>query len=93
MQPDFLLHSGYSVPNFFVWICSKLLDYSYIGDLDMLKDTVVFRRELIQDIRKYNYLRWYWTHLELVGQLYSRGYNGQNYRLDFQALKSRYVSR
>ena len=88
VQPDFLLRSGYSVPNFFVWVCAKLLDYSYIGDLGMLEHTVVFRRELIQDIRKYNYLRWYWTQLELVGQLYSRGYNGQNYRLDFQVLKN-----
>lgn len=91
VQPDFLLYSGYCVPNFFVWICSKLLDCSRIGDLGIVEDTVIFRRELVQDIRKYNYLRWFWAHLELAGQLYSRGYNGRNYRLDLETLKSNVI--
>lgn len=88
VQPDFLLRSGYSAPNFFVWVCAKFLDYFYIGDFGTVQHRVVFRRELIQDIRKYNYLRWYWAQLELVGQLYSRGYNGQNYRLDLEIFKN-----
>lgn len=44
----------------------------------------VFQRELIQDIRKYNYIRKYMNDLNMVGQLYLRGWNGFNYRLDLK---------
>lgn len=44
----------------------------------------VYKNELLQDFRKLNFLRRKYNELLMVGQLYDRGYNGHNYRLDLQ---------
>ena len=88
VQPDFLVNSHYYSPNFFVWFCSQFLDLFSSNSAFVIDDRAIMRRELVQDIRKYNYLRNLWSKIELVGQLYSHGYNGRNYRLDFEVFNN-----
>ena len=45
---------------------------------------MLFQREIIQDVRKYNYIRKNLNELRFLGQLHARGWNGFNYRLDLQ---------
>ena len=45
---------------------------------------IKLRNELLQDIRKYNFLYDKYQQLKTVGQLYNRGFYGFNFRLDMQ---------
>ncbi len=53
-----------------------------------LEERNIWQNELLQDFRKYNYLKQKYNELVLVGQFYDRGFNGKNYRLDFQHMNS-----
>lgn len=52
----------------------------------------LYKRELMQDIRKYNYLRSRFNYIEQIGELFKRGYNGYNYRLDWQYIQEKIES-
>jgi hypothetical protein len=88
VQPYFLGNPYLDRPNFFLWLVDGFLNYFsgeakkkvfFTNDLRF-----VFQRELIQDIRKYNYIRSNLQDLRFLGQLHARGWNGFNYRLDLQ---------
>lgn len=88
VQPYFFGNPYLDRPNFFLWVCDSLLNF-FSGETKksfFLKndEQLVFQREIIQDIRKYNYIRKNLIELKFLGQLYARGWNGFNYRLDLQ---------
>lgn len=88
VQPYFFGNPYLDRPNFFLWLADSFLNF-VSGDTKKkfffsMEDRVMFQRELIQDIRKYNYIRKNLLDLKVLGQLYSRGWNGFNYRLDLQ---------
>lgn len=88
VQPYFFGNPFLDRPNFFLWICDSLLNF-FSGENKksfFLKndEQLVFQREFIQDIRKYNYIRKNLTEIRFLGQLHARGWNGFNYRLDLQ---------
>jgi len=90
VQPYHIANPLYDRPNFFLWLFDAFVkkisgDFSksafFSNDLRF-----VFQRELLQDIRKYNYIRKYQNDLQLTGQLFLRGWNGFNYRLDLKII-------
>lgn len=88
VQPYFLSNPYLDRPNFFLWLADSLLNFLFPNENKSFfianHTHFVYQRELIQDLRKYNYLRKNLTDLRFLGQLYSRGWNGFNYRLDLQ---------
>lgn len=89
VQPYFIASPFFDRPNFFLWLANSFLDF--FTDVKTEKSFFlenhayfVYQRELVQDIRKYNYLRKNLLELRFLGQLHSRGWNGFNYRLDLQ---------
>jgi len=89
VQPYFLGNPYLDRPNFFLWLADGLLNY-FSGEAKKVvflanDSRFVFQRELVQDIRKYNYIRRNLQDLRFLGQLHARGWNGFNYRLDLQA--------
>jgi hypothetical protein len=90
VQPYFIGDPYFNKPNFFLWLFDHFLNF-LSGESDkslfFSKDSrFVFQRELVQDIRKYNYVRKNLVQLRFLGQLYNRGWNGFNYRLDLQTV-------
>lgn len=88
VQPYFFGNPYLDRPNFFLWLCDSLLNF-FSGESKksfFLKndEQLLFQREIIQDIRKYNYIRKNLNELRFLGQLHARGWNGFNYRLDLQ---------
>lgn len=90
VQPYFIGDPYFNKPNFFLWLFDNFLSlftgekkkfFFFSGD-----QRFIFQRELIQDIRKYNFLRKNIIQLRVTGQLYNRGWNGFNYRLDLQSI-------
>jgi hypothetical protein len=49
-----------------------------------INDRQLWKRELLQDIRKYNFLKKKYNELLLVGKFYDHIYYGKNFRLDLQ---------
>lgn len=88
VQPYFLGNPYLDRPNFFLWLADSFLNFLFPNNNKSFfianHTHFVYQRELIQDLRKYNYLRKNLTDLRFIGQLYSRGWNGFNYRLDLQ---------
>lgn len=84
VQPDFLVHSISYRPNFFVQFFSSF--FNHLGSQDMLffESRTLYRRELVQDIRKYNFLRRQWFDFQLAAHLHSHGFNNRNFRLDLE---------
>lgn len=96
VQPYFIGDPYFNKPNFFLWLFDYFLNL-LSGESDksvfFSRDSrFVFQRELVQDIRKYNYIRKNLIQLEFVGQLYNRGWNGFNYRLDLQTVVDPIIS-
>ena len=90
VQPYFIGDPYLNRPNFFLWFFDNLLNKfsgesskSFFFSRDM---RFIYQRELIQDFRKYNFVRKNLLQLNTIGQLYNRGWNGFNYRLDLQIL-------
>lgn len=88
VQPYFFGNPYLDRPNFFLWLSDSFLNF-FSGESQKkmffsMENRVVFQRELIQDIRKYNYIRKNLLNLKIIGQLHMRGWNGFNYRLDLQ---------
>lgn len=90
VQPYFFGNPYLDRPNFFLWLSDSVLNFlsgeSQKKVFFSLENRVVFQRELIQDIRKYNYVRKNLLDLKILGQLHMRGWNSFNYRLDLQTL-------
>lgn len=88
VQPYFFGNPYLDRPNFFLWLADSFLNFFSGEDQKnfffSMEQRVVFQRELIQDIRKYNYIRKNLLDLKVLGQLHLRGWNGFNYRLDLQ---------
>lgn len=84
VQPDFIINSQFYRPNFFIWLFSNLVESSFFSDAYFIDKKNIYRRELIQDVRKYNYLKRLWLNFDIAAQLHTRGLNGKNYRLDFE---------
>lgn len=89
VQPYFLGNPYLDRPNFFLWLADNVLNFvsGNRGKAQFFTNTdsrFIFQRELIQDIRKYNYVRKNLQDLRFVGHLHARGWNGFNYRLDLQ---------
>lgn len=87
VQPDFLVHSTFYRPNFFVHFFSFVFNQFGSTDSFFFESRSLYRRELVQDIRKYNFLRRLWINLQLLGQLHSHGFNGRNFRLDLENIR------
>lgn len=90
VQPYFIGDPYFNKPNFFLWLFDYILNF-FSGESDksifFSRDSrFMFQRELVQDIRKYNYIRRNLVQLRFLGQLYNRGWNGFNYRLDLQTV-------
>lgn len=88
VQPYFIGDPYSNRLNFFLWFFDNIFSL-LSGDTKKLTffstdSRIVFQREIIQDIRKYNFLRKNYLDLKNVGQIYLRGWNGFNYRLDLQ---------
>jgi hypothetical protein len=92
VQPQYLANSHFSNPNFFLWLLDNFVSNFFFEKKKTFffseNTRLIFQRELIQDLRKYNYLRKYILDLRLVGQLFSRGLNGFNYRLDLKYINT-----
>lgn len=90
VQPGHLFNPFFNRPNLFLWIFDQLVKFfsgEYSRSLFFSNDLrFVYQRELIQDIRKYNYIRKHHNDLQMVGQLFLRGWNGFNYRLDLKII-------
>lgn len=92
VQPYFFGNPYLDRPNLFLLLCDSLLNFFSGENQKTLffsnEEKIVLHRELIQDIRKYNYMRKNLLELKFVGQLHSRGWNGFNFRLDLQTISS-----
>jgi len=96
VQPYFMGDPYLNRPNFFLWIFDSVLN-KFSGESGKLaffsQDArAIFQRELVQDFRKYNFIRKNLLQLKTIGQLYNRGWNGFNYRLDLQVLTDPIIS-
>jgi len=79
----------YSKANFFFVLLKIFYNFfdfknGFDANLSFYDYHDLYKRELMQDIRKYNFLRSRFNDIEQVGELFKRGYNGYNYRLDWQ---------
>jgi hypothetical protein len=87
VQPVHLV-SSFCRPNFFLWAFDSFFSYFFLQEtkstFSLENSRLVLQREIVQDIRKYNYLRKYLVDLSLLGQIFSRGFNGFDYRLDLK---------
>lgn len=90
VQPGHLFNPFYNRPNLFLWLFDQVVNFfsgEYSRSFFFSNDLrFLYQRELIQDIRKYNYIRKHHNDLQMVGQLYLRGWNGFNYRLDLKII-------
>lgn len=90
VQPHFFGNPYFDRPNFFLWLFDSFINVISGEDKKLAffgnDSRFIFQRELVQDVRKYNFVRHKLTELEFVGQLHIRGWNGYNYRLDLQTI-------
>lgn len=96
VQPVHLHNPFFDRPNLFLWLFDNFFNV-VSGDstksLFFSKDLrFVYQRELLQDVRKYNYIRKHFNDLQMVGQLFLRGWNGFNYRLDLKIISEPIIS-